>query len=315
MKTIVSRNLILLLMFITVLFASHGCVNVKDGGREVTGYRELELTVASEKVPGVVGTGNNSLMELYAVKTAGSHEWTSMSAIGGFEYEEGTEYRIRISETDYLDHSMGTASWTERELIEIISETVKASEGVPDHFIPEWFIEGRFVPEYRYAIDAADKTGTDGYLEKCNPFPKDGKCLLYGPGLSKWMMLDASGNMTAKGVIDRKEKESADFPEAYRILPPEGGQVYSYMEWTFLDEKGEKEIWPPFDVLIAEASSGRSPSPFSGENISDVPQTKEVPLRTWSPYLYIDLTDDCRAQFPEAGVTAAVISLELELPL
>lgn len=308
-------NLFIALVSLSFLFFLNGCTLNNEQGREVTGYREIELTVASEKVPGVVGVGNNSLMELYAVKTEGSQEWTSMSAIGGFEYEEGTEYRIRISETDYLDHSMGTPSWTERELLEIVSETVMESEGLPDHFIPEWFIEGRFVPEYRYAIEAADKTGTDEFFKDSYPFPEDGKCLLYGPGLSKWMMLDASGNMTAKGVIDRKEKESADFPEAYRILPPEGGQVYAYMEWTFLDEKGEKEMWPPFDVFIAEASSDRSSSPFSGANRSDVPQTKEAPLRTWSPYLYIDLTDDCRAQFPESGVTAAVVALELELPI
>lgn len=309
MKPAILMRIIMLVLGLMLLT---GC-DINDGqGREVTGYREIELTVASEKIPGVVGIGNNSLMELYAVKTAGSREWTSMSAIGGFEYEEGTEYRIRISETDYLDHSMGTPSWTERELLEIVSETVMESEGLPDHFIPEWFIEGRFVPEYRYAIEAADKTGTDEFFKDNYPFPEDGKCLLYGPGLSKWMMLDASGNMTAKGIIGKKGKEPADIPEAYKILPPQGE---AYMEWTFLDEKGEKEMWPPFDVFIAEASSGRSSSPFSGENRSDVPQTKEAPLRTWAPYLYIDLTDDCRAQFPESGVTAAVASLELELPI
>lgn len=305
-------NLFISSVSLLLLSSLTGCSIDDDEGREVTGYREIELTVASEKVPGVVGIGNNSLVELYAVKTAGSREWTSMSAIGGFEYEEGTEYRIRISETDYLDHSMGTPSWTERELLEIVSETVMESEGLPDHFIPEWFIEGRFVPEYRYAIEAADKTGTDEFFKDNYPFPEDGKCLLYGPGLSKWMMLDASGNMTAKGIIGKKGKEPADIPEAYRILPPQGE---AYMEWTFLDEKGEKEMWPPFDVFIAEASSDRSSSPFSGANRSDVPQTKEAPLRRWSPYLYIDLTDDCRAQFPESGVTAAVASLELELPI
>lgn len=311
MKTGIFSAFILMVL----LSAVAGCRPNDGQGREVTGYREIELTVASEKIPGVVGIGNNSLMELYAVKTAGSREWTSMSAIGGFEYEEGTEYRIRISETDYLDHSMGTPSWTERELLEIISESDKESEGLPDHFIPEWFIEGRFVPEYRYAIEATDKAGTDKFFKDNNPFPEDGKCLLYGAGLTKWMMLDASGDIIAKGVISRKDKESSDFPDVYKILPPEGGQVYAYMEWTFLDEKGEKEMWPPFDVLIAEASSGRSFSPFSGGNRSDVPQTKEAPLRTWTPYLYIDLTDDCRAQFPESGVTAAVASLELELPI
>lgn len=292
-----------------------GCTAWEDKDREITGYREYELTVASEKLPGVVGTGNNSLTELYAVKTKGSQEWTPMSGIGDFEYEEGTEYRIRISETDYLDYRMGTPAWTERELLETVSETREESVGLPDHFIPEWFIEGRFVPEYRYAIEATDKTGTDEYLEGRNPFPEDGKCLLYGPGLSKWMMLDASGDMTAKGVVSRKNKETSDSPEAYRILPPEGGQIYAYMEWTFLDEKGEKEIWPPFDVFIAETSRNGKASQVSDGYRSDAPQTKMIAPRDFTPYLYLDLTDDCRAQFPEAGVTAAACYLELELPI
>ena len=311
MKTDVVSNFI----FLVILSFVTGCTLNDEQGREVTGYREIELTVASEKVPGVVGIGNNSLMELYAVKTAGSQEWTSMSSIGGFEYEEGTEYRIRISETDYLDHNMGTPSWTERELLEIISESNKESEGLPDHFIPEWFIEGRFVPEYKYAIEATDKTGTDEYLEGRNPFPEDCKCLLYGPCLSKWMMLDASGNMTAKGTISKKGKEPSDIPEVYRILPPEGGQLYSYMEWTFLDKKGEKEIWPPFDVFIAEASADRKSSPMSGEFQPENFMTKDIAPRNWAPYIYINLTDDCKEKFPEAGVTAAVVSLELELPI
>ena len=315
MKTIVSGNLMSLLMFLIVLFAAPSCADVKDLGREVTGYRELELTVASEKVPGVVGIGNNSLTELYAVKMEGSQEWTPMCSIGGFEYVEGTEYRIRISETDYLDHSMGTPAWTERNLLEIVSEAVKASEGVPDHFIPEWFLEDRFVPEYRYASDAANMAEVDEYLEGCNPFPADGKVLLYGPGLSKWMMLDSFGNMAGKGVISRKGNESSDFPEVYRILPPAGGQVYAYMEWTFLDDKGEKEIWPPFDVVIAEASSDMKSSHMSWEFQPENFQTKQIAPRNWTPYLYADYTNDCRERFPEAGVTAAVACLELELPI
>ena len=43
--------------------------------------------------------------------------------------------------TDYLDYSMGEPAWTEYALIEEISKEAKASENVPDNFIPEWFFE------------------------------------------------------------------------------------------------------------------------------------------------------------------------------
>ena len=43
--------------------------------------------------------------------------------------------------TDYQDYSMGEPAWTEYALIEEISKEAKASENVPDNFIPEWFFE------------------------------------------------------------------------------------------------------------------------------------------------------------------------------
>lgn len=292
------RKLAISVVVSVAILGMAGC-EYGEQGREVTGYREIDLTVASEKVPGVIGGGNNSLAIMYAVKTDGSLEWTPMSSIGGFEYEEGKEYRIRISETDYLDYRMGTPSWTERELLEIISGTEKESEGVPDHFIPEWFLEGHFVPKYRYASEAVDRTDVDEYLKGRNPFPADGRLLVYGAGMSKWLLLDAYGNTAAKGAVSIKNKDNADFPQSYRILPPEGGQIYGYMEWTFLDEKEETEVWPAFDVIIARASC----------------VTGESDVMSWTPYLYLDLTEECEKSFPDAGVTAAVLYLEIELPV
>ena len=64
-----------------------------------------------------------------------------LPSISGFEYESGYEYILRISRTDYLDYSMGEPAWTEYALIEEISKEAKASENVPDNFIPEWFFE------------------------------------------------------------------------------------------------------------------------------------------------------------------------------
>ena len=132
-------------MFIVSIGAavSAGCSN--DGrteGRRVTDYQEYEVTVASEKVPGVyTSCGNNILTDVYAVRYAGEDDWKMLASIEGFEYESGYEYILRISRTDYLDYSMGEPAWTEYALIEEISKVAKVSENVPDNFIPEWFFE------------------------------------------------------------------------------------------------------------------------------------------------------------------------------
>ena len=71
-----------------------------------------------------------------------TREWEAFGhSIGGFEYESGYEYRIRISESDYLDYTMATPAWTEYDLLEILSKEKKNSDGLPEHFIPEWFSE------------------------------------------------------------------------------------------------------------------------------------------------------------------------------
>ena len=62
-----------------------------------------------------------------------------LGSIKGFEYEPGYEYTLRISETNYLDHSMGDPAWTEYELLKLISKEEKTSDNVPNNFIPEWF--------------------------------------------------------------------------------------------------------------------------------------------------------------------------------
>lgn len=49
-------------------FSFIGCSNDDEEGRKVINYKELELTVASKKVPGVIMEGYNVVSELYAVK-------------------------------------------------------------------------------------------------------------------------------------------------------------------------------------------------------------------------------------------------------
>lgn len=122
-----------------------GCrsTTLEQNENGVIGYREYELLVASEQVPGLVWScGMNIRADVYAVKTEDTREWEAFGhSIGGFEYESGYEYRIRISETDYLDYTMATPAWTEYDLLEILSKEKKNSDGLPEHFIPEWFSE------------------------------------------------------------------------------------------------------------------------------------------------------------------------------
>ena len=33
--------------------------------------------------------------------------WSAYGSIGGFEHEKGYEYKLKVSETSYLDYSMG----------------------------------------------------------------------------------------------------------------------------------------------------------------------------------------------------------------
>ena len=71
-------------------------INGEPEGRQVTDYQEYEVTVASEKVPGVyTSCGNNILTDVYAVRYAGEDDWKMLASIEDFEYESG--YILRIS--------------------------------------------------------------------------------------------------------------------------------------------------------------------------------------------------------------------------
>lgn len=138
-----TRNLfgILLLLLCAIGFA--GCLNDDDKeGKKVTGYKEYTLTVASTKLQGVVfSCGNNALSDVYAIKKEDSQGWESLAGIQDFDYEIGYEYKILISETDFLDYSLGEPAWTEYKQIKVLSKEKKNSKGLPANFIPEWFYE------------------------------------------------------------------------------------------------------------------------------------------------------------------------------
>ena len=134
----------MLLMAFLAVAGLTACSEDNEGGRKITDYKEYTLMVASVKLPGVVTScGNNVFTDVYAVKKEQSTEWESQGSIGNFEYEEGYEYQIRISETSYLDYSMGEPAWTEDELLEVISKEHRNSENLPPHFIPNWYFEQR----------------------------------------------------------------------------------------------------------------------------------------------------------------------------
>lgn len=99
----------ILLVAILAMIGITSCNDGDEEGRKVTGYKEYTLTVASVKLPGVLtSSGKYVLSDVYAVKNEQSTDWEAQGSIGKFEYEEGYEYQIRISETNYLDYSMGS---------------------------------------------------------------------------------------------------------------------------------------------------------------------------------------------------------------
>ena len=118
----------------------------------------LFLTIASKKIPGVCRSDRfNYLSDVYAVKKENVQEWESLGFIGGFEFEKGYEYKIKISETSYLDYSMENSAWTEYELLEIISKNKKDSENLPLHLIPESYYKNiQFPKSYSFGFSLYD---------------------------------------------------------------------------------------------------------------------------------------------------------------
>ncbi len=114
--------------------------NQKEEWPKILGQEEYELTVASQKLTGVVTScGNSSKAELFAVKKGHDSKWTDLASISDFDYEAGNEYRILIQETHYLDERMGEPEWTTYQLLKVLSKEKKDSEGLPKDSIPDWF--------------------------------------------------------------------------------------------------------------------------------------------------------------------------------
>lgn len=295
MKT---KSLLGIMMLFLCTFSFMSCDNDDEKGRKITDYKEYVLTIASKKIPGTLWSadGSNYLSDVYAVKKEQSDKWESLGAIDGFEFEKGYEYKIKMSETNYQDDSMGESTWTEYKLLEIISKEKKDSEELPMHFISEAYYKDRFLFQYRYAAEADDKELIENDLEEHSILPLDYHYLYYrGEDTHlKWIVIKDENHMLGPGIIKSNNKKPEEFPESYKLLPHE--RAIGVMEWTFSDESGNATDYLTFDVFFVRSS-----------------KTKSTDMMPTLAYLYRDLTEQYKKKYPEAGVKAVVVSYAIPL--
>ena len=189
-------------------FCITGCTNEDNEGRKITDYKEVILTVASNKVPGVLSDGHSILSEVYAVKNGQADRWNPYGDIAGFEYEEGYEYKIKVSETTYLDYFMGDPSWTERDLLGIISKDKRDSDGLPLHLIPEYYYKNIPLPRYRYAVEADNNELIEHDLTSNPILPADYRYTYYhSEGCMKWIGIQDDSNVFGPYSIKQSSRK------------------------------------------------------------------------------------------------------------
>lgn len=292
-----NRNfLVMLFMAIFTMIGVTSC-NDDEEDKKVTGYKEYTLTVASAKLPGVLtSSDNNVLTDVYAVKNEQSTDWEAQGSIGKFEYEEGYEYQIRISETNYLDYRMGDPAWTEYELLEVISKEHKNSENLPPHFIPDWYFEQYcpyINPEFAYAIDADKKEDIENDLKTDVAYKFGGSCC-YMCNADKWFLLDSDMQTKEHGIVIRKSKDPTEFPESYKLLMPEQ-QIVAFGQYDFVTVPEEPIM--QYDVMISRQFP-----------------TKSISRETYILWLYKDLTAYYQSKYPDSNVNAVVIRYVVSNP-
>lgn len=267
--------------------------------RKITNYKELVLTVASKKIPGVLD-GNKYVSEVYAVKNEQEDEWIAYYGnIAGFEHEKGYEYKIKVSETTYLDYAMDDPTWTERNLLEVIFKVKKDSEDLPIHLVPDTYYKRIPFTQYRYVVEAENKSLIEDDLKMNTLLPLDYHFLYYNStgGLLKWIGIHDKSRVFGPYIVKNAHKNPEEMPESYKLLPPEGRIVAGSNEWTFLDES-EHPVNPlTFDVFIGYTALTKSAGP--------TPNTF---------FLYKDLSQFYQSKYPDAGVKTVVISYTLLNP-
>lgn len=226
------------------------------------------------------------------LKKEQADEWIAYGDIAGFEYEKGYEYKIKVSETTYLDYAMGDPAWTERDLLEVISKVQKESEGLPLHFIPDAYYKRIPLPEYRYAVEAENKSPIEEDLKANSLLPTKYHYMLChsGEGYLKWMGLQDANHFFGPYIVKSTSKKPEEMPESYKLLPPDGRMIGGG-EWMLLDESGNATDYPPFDVFIGYYSKTRSVLPAYDMLC-----------------FYKDLTRHYQNKYPDAGVKMVVVS-------
>ena len=242
------------------------------------------------KLPGVLtSSGNNILADVYAVKTEQSTDWEAHGSIGKFEYEEGYEYQIRISKTSYLDYRMSDPAWTEYELLDVISKERKASENLPPHFIPNWHFEryGCYIdPDFTFAIDADKKEDIENDIKTDATYKFGGlRYYITFSNVNKWFLLNNDMHTVGQGILIRKSKDQAEFPDTYKLLPPES-KIAGYGELVFVNGDDTENPIMQYDIFIS---------------------AKSRMYQTMGVWLYKDLTAYYQSKYPEANVKAVAI--------
>lgn len=282
----------ILLVAILTIAGLTACNDNDEEGRKITGYKEYTLTVASVKLPGVLtSSGSNVLADVYAVKNEQSTDWEAHGRIGKFEYEEGYEYQIRISETSCLDYNMGDPAWTEYELLKVISKERKVSENLPPHFIRTGILSNVVrisILNLLMPLKPTKKMRLKMTLKPMQPINSEAcVVILLLQGTRKWFLLDVDMHIVNQGFLISRGKEPTEFPESYKLLPPES-KVAGYGEFNFVTGDDIEDTVMQYDVFIY------------AQNRTPAPQNVEI-------WLYKDLTAYYQNKYPEANVKAVVI--------
>lgn len=293
MKT---KNLFGILILFLFTFAFISCDKEDEEGTKVTNYQEYELTVASKKVLGMIfSEGNNYFRKVYAVKKNNAQDWISFSSIQDFNYEEGYEYHIKISETTYLDYREGNLSRTEYKLLDVISKEKHDSEGLPDNFLSSDY--NSLNAEFRYVIEADEKDEVEKRLMNNSPLFMC-KQFVFNKEFTEFAMLNEDNKylVLADGKLKIETNDNDNFPDSYKLIPLEG-EVAATEQWTFLIDLITHKAGLTMDAFIVNLPGSTGDS---GDMRSQI-------------RLYHDMTQYAQEAFPEAGVKAVVVSYTVSI--
>lgn len=285
-----TKHLFGILMLFLFTFTFISCDKEDEEGCKVTNYQEYELTVASKKILGMIfSEGKNYFRKVYAVKKNNAQDWESFSSIQDFNYEEGYEYHIKISETTYLDYRKGDPSWTEYKLLELISKEKHDSEGLSDNFLSSDY--NCLNAEFRYVIEADEKDEVEKRLMN-NSLLFMCKQFVFNKEFTEFAMLneDSEYLVLADGRLIRETNDNENFPDSYKLIPLEG-QVAATEQWTFICDFITHKAAQTMDAFIVNISGSTD---NSGDKRSQI-------------WLYQDMTQYAQEAFPKAGVKTVVV--------